>query len=186
MNILKTIAIMAAGIVLLASCDDDKSYAELLNEEDYAVNNFLADQTVILDVPADSVFETGENAPYYRLDEDGALYMQVLRAGTPGNRASQGEQIYFRYTRYALKDYKDGKLPQGYGNNLSLNPLFFRYQDFSLQSTSSFGTGIQVPLTFLPVDCEVNIVIKSTQGGSDDQASVIPYLYRLTYQRPVN
>lgn len=183
MKILRTIAALAACVLILASCDDTKSYAELLTEENYAVNNFLADQTVCLDIPADTVFEVGPNAPYYRIDEDGALYMQVLNAGTPGYKVEYNEQIYFRYTRYALAYYNDGKLPQGTGNNLSLQALYFRYNNYQLASSSQFGTGIQAPLALLPIDCEVNLVVKSTQGWSDDQTAVTPYLYRLTYQR---
>jgi len=86
MRILRNIAAIVGCVLMFASCDDDVSYAELLNQENYAVNNFLADQVVYLDIPADTVFEVGPDAPYYRLDEDGQLYMQVLKAGTPGNK----------------------------------------------------------------------------------------------------
>ena len=182
MKILKMLAFVACA-ALVASCSDTKSYAELLSEEDYSVNNFLADQNVILEVPADTVFEVGENAPYYRLNEEGSLYMQVLNAGTKGYRVRNDEQIYFRYTRYALASYKDGKLPQGSGNNLSLSPAWFRYQNFQIQSSVAWGTGIQTPLDYLPIDCEVNLIVKSTVGTTDDQSSVVAYLYRLTYQR---
>ena len=79
---MKIFHIVAAvfALAFLASCEDGKSYAELLNEQDRAVNNFLADQVVLLDIPEDTIFEVGEDAPYYRLDEDGSLYMQVLNA----------------------------------------------------------------------------------------------------------
>ncbi len=182
MKIIRNIATLAACVVLLASCDDSVSYAELLNREDLAVNNFLADQVVYLDIPADTVFEVGPNAPYYRIDEDGALYMQVLNPGTKGNRVEYNQQIFFRYTRYALESYADGKLPQGTGNNLSLQAMSFRYNNYTLPSSSQYGTGIQTPLSLLPIDCEVNLVVKSTVGWSDDQTNVVPYLYRLTYQ----
>lgn len=183
MRLFRTIAALAACVLIFASCDDNQSYAELLSKEDQAVNNFLADQIVLLDIPADTVFEVGPNAPYYRIDEDGALYMQVLNAGTEGYRVKNDEQIYFRYTRYPLESYKDGKLPQGTGNNLSLQPMYFRYNNFQLSSSYTYGTGIQAPLALLPIDCEVNLVVKSTVGWQDDQTNVIPYLYRLTYQR---
>lgn len=183
MRILRNIVALVGGILMLASCDDNVSYAELLNRENLAVNNFLADQVVLLDIPADTVFEVGPDAPYYRLDEDGQLYMQVLNAGTPGYKVQYNEQIFFRYTRYALEAYKDGKLPQGTGNNLSLSPMYFRYGNYSLTSSLTYGTGIQTPLEFLPIDCEVNLVVKSTVGWQSDQTDVIPYLYRLTYQR---
>ena len=183
MKILRNILAIAAFVMLATSCDDGKSYAELLTEEDYAVNNFLADQVVILDMPADTVFEVGADAPYYRIDEDGALYMQVLNAGTKGYRVNDNEQIYFRYTRYALANYKDGKLPQGTGNNLSLSPAWFRYNNFRIQSSYTWGYGIQRPLDFLPVDCEVLMLIKSQMGPTSEQSNVQPYLYRLTYER---
>ena len=179
--VLSAAAIMSAG---LSSCNDGKTYAQLLNEENHYVNNFLADQRVIGEVPADTVFETGPDAPYYRLNEDGSLYMQVLNPGTKGNKVKPDELIYFRYTRWNLSEYSDGKLPVGEGNNTSLGATWFRYGDYQLANTYKWGTGIQYPLSLLPVDCEVNIIIKSTDGPTDETADVIPYLYNITYRRP--
>ena len=42
MRILRNIVALVGGILMLASCDDNVSYAELLNRENLAVNNFLA------------------------------------------------------------------------------------------------------------------------------------------------
>lgn len=185
MRILHTAA--AAVVLMLAllagACKDSKSYADLLNEEDQSTNNFLADQIVIQEIPADTVFVTGPNAPYYRLTDDGTLYMQVLRAGTPGNRATDDEQIYFRYTRYDLTAYRNGKLPDGEGNNITLSPCWFRYNNFQMQASYNWGPGIQRPLAYLPIDCEVNIIIKSSMGVVTENADVQPYLWRLTYER---
>ena len=141
---MKIFHIVAAvfALAFLASCEDGKSYAELLNEQDRAVNNFLADQVVLLDIPEDTIFEVGEDAPYYRLDEDGSLYMQVLNAGTEGNDVVDNEQIYFRYTRYNLLAYANGKLPQGGGNNLSLKAVWFRYNNFRIEASYQWGTGV--------------------------------------------
>lgn len=186
MKILKVssaILLLCLTAIVNVSCDDSKSYAELLQEQDQYVNNFLADNKVILDVPEDTVFIVGPDAPYYRLDEDATLYMQVLDAGTPGNRVANDEQIFFRYTRYALASYRNGKLPAGEGNNISLSPCWFRYNNYSIQSSYNWGTGIQKPLAFLPVDCKVNIVIKAQNGFTQEQAQVQPYLFTLTYGR---
>ena len=184
---MKIFHIVAAvfALAFLASCEDGKSYAELLNEQDRAVNNFLADQRVINYVPADTVFETGPDAPYYRLDDDGTMYMQLLNPGTKGNKVKTDELIYFRYTRWALAYYADGQLPTGVGNNTSLNSAWFRYQNFQLASSAQWGSGIQYPLSLLPVDCEVNIIIKASYGPTTELSDVRPYLYRLTYQRPL-
>ncbi len=178
-------AVLAAALAAgAASCSDDKTYAELLTDEAHYVNNFLADQRVVNEVPADTVFETGPDAPYYRLDEDGTMYMQVLSAGTKGNMAKNDELIYFRYTRWALAYYADGQLPEGVGNNTTLNSAWFRFQNLQLASSAQWGTGIQYPLLLLPIDSEVNIVIKAAYGPQTELAEVKPYLYRLTYQRP--
>ena len=177
------ISIFAIVAAALTSCGDSQSYSSLLANEDRYTNNFLADQQVITYIPADSVFEYGENAPYYRIDPDGMLYMKVLGPGTPGNMVEDNEQIYFRYTRYALAAYSDKQLPAGEGNNLTLSPAWFRYNNFQLQASYSWGEGIQRPLAFLPVDCEVLLVVKSQLGLTSEQSYVQPFLYQLTYQR---
>ena len=74
--------VAAAGLMAgLSGCDDDKSYAELLEEENKAVNLFLSDQIILTELPADNKFITGNDAPYYRLDEDGNVFMQVVKVG---------------------------------------------------------------------------------------------------------
>lgn len=184
--ILAAMAVASAvfSAACLSSCNDGKTYAQLLNEENHYVNNFLADRRVVGELPADTVFETGPDAPFYRLNEDGSLYMQVINPGTKGNRVKADELIYFRYTRWNLTEYADGVLPEGEGNNTSLGVASFRYGNYQLANTYKWGTGIQYPLSLLPVDCEVNIVIKSTDGPTDESADVIPYLYNISYRRP--
>ena len=47
MKTLRILSLMVAALAL-GACDDDQSYANLLNIENQSVNNFLADQTVEL------------------------------------------------------------------------------------------------------------------------------------------
>lgn len=183
MKIRHYISLMVTALAVFTSCDEGKSYAELLNEEDMYVNNFLADNKVELSIPADTVFRYGADAPYYRLDEDGTMYMQVLEPGTKGNMVRSNEQVYFRYTRYALSGYKNGKLPDGQGNNLTLGPCWFRYNNYQIQASYTWGYGVQYPLSLLPLDAKVNIVIKSQMGPTNEQSDVQPYLWQLTYER---
>lgn len=119
MRLLQNILFIATGCFLmsaaLSSCNDSKSYADLLRDETKAINNYLADQRVIGDAPADSIFITrrglaeeiyaksgvtgvdyeeeigrimqdlsedpAKDAPFYRMDEDGNVYMKVVRTG---------------------------------------------------------------------------------------------------------
>jgi hypothetical protein len=214
-------AIAFAGVAL-ASCEDTKSYAELLTDETHYVNAYLANHRVVAEIPADTVFVTrrglaeqaylnnggtvedddyensinkimknlaadaSKDAPYYRLDEDGNMYMQVLDAGTKGNKVKADEQIYFRFTRWSLYNYSGGELSGGAGNenDLSFANTWFRYGNYQLQTSSQWGSGIQYPLSLLPVDCEVNIVIKSQLGLTSEIAEVVPFLYHIRYYRP--
>lgn len=184
MKIINNIIVMLAGLlaVMATSCDDNKSYAELLSEENMAVNRFLADQKVIGEVPADNKFVTGENAPYYQLDDDGNLFMQVIAVGDQG-MVEDGQLIYFRFTRYALSTYVSGETMQGEGNseNVEAGNMAFRYGNYTLTSSAQWGTGIQRPLEYLPVGSEVRIVIKSQEGWTSEMANVQPYLYHVRY-----
>lgn len=174
-----------ASVVSFTGCDSGKSYADLLTEETHAVNYYLANHRVVNEIPADTVFECGEDAPYYRIDEDSNLYMQVINPGTPDNKVEDDELIYFRYTRYNLKYYFDTDQMVGSGNsdNLNVQATSFRFGNTMLSSASAYGMGIQEPLKYLGVDCEVNLVVKSQLGPTDDIAAVVPYMYNLRYFR---
>lgn len=176
----------AMGMVSMSSCSDGRSYAEMLSDENKIVNVFLADHRVITEVPADTVFETGPDAPYYQLDEDGNIYMQVITPGY-GPKAVYDQEVYFRYTRYNMYYYQnpDDEIVGGEGNSQTIEAgnASFRYDSFQLPSSQRWGTGLQMPLKFLPLNCEVNLVIKSTLGITSEIGSVMPYLYNVRYYK---
>ena len=171
--------------MMSSSCSKSKSYAELLNDESYAVNSFLANYRVINSIPSDTVFEVGENAPYYRLNDEGTLYMQVLDPGTRTDRAVYDELIYFRFMRTNLSElWKTGEaIPEGNDVDMSIEPTSFRYQNFTMSSYTTYGTGIQEPLKYLGIDCRVNLVVKSQLGLTSEISAVVPFLYNLRYFR---
>ena len=97
------------ALALFASCKDSKSYSELLDDEEKSINSFLAHQKVLKQIPADTVFQTGADAPYYQIDDNGNVYMQVLKAGDrTNNRAQEGETIYFRFGRISINRWSAG------------------------------------------------------------------------------
>lgn len=176
-------AIAAIAVISMQSCEKTRSYSELLNDENMAVNRFLADQWVIATIPADSVFEVGPEAPYYQLDADGNIYMQVLDAGS-GEKVEEEDQVYFRFTRYNLSNYKgdlNALYKEGNQEDLTQSPTSFRYGNYTLPSSSQWGSGIQLPLAFLPLNSHVNLVIKSQFGWTKEVSYVIPYLYNIRY-----
>lgn len=173
------------ALTVLTACNEDQSYADRLNDERNSVNAYLANHKVVMSVPEDSIFEVGPDAPFYRVDVDGNVYMQVLDAGDRVNdRVKQGEPIYFRYSRYNLATwYASGTWSVYSGNETSMDALScsFNYGDYTLPSTSQWGYGIQFPLLFLGVECEVNLIIKSQYGFTSEISYVLPFFYHIRY-----
>lgn len=172
------------AVVMLTGCNNDQSYADRLNAERNAVNAYLANHRVVMSVPEDSVFEVGPDAPFYRLDPDGNIYMQVLNAGDLNDKAKIGEPIYFRFSRYSLSTwYADGSWTVYSGNESAMDAVScsFNYSDYTLPSSSQWGYGLQYPLLFLGVECEVNLVIKSQFGFTSEISYVMPFFYHVRY-----
>ena len=182
-TMLCSVVALSLCCAVVTSCDEQKSYAELLDEENAAVDKFLKTQTVVNKIPADSIFEVGEDAPYYKLDEDGYVYMQVLMNGDEG-KAKYNELIFFRYSRINLLTWSEGgtQLPDGNDNDLS-KAYSFNFQNTNLDSSNQYGAGIQLPLNYLEMPCKVNLLIKSKAGSMNDLTSVTPYLYTVRYYR---
>lgn len=184
-NLLKhcgaALAIAMLGVTAM-SCDDGKSYAELLTDETHAVNSFLANHRVQLGIPEYDEIETGADAPFYRLDEEGNVYMQVLSKGNKDMMTKDDDLVYFRFTRNSLflYDAATGEFPEdGWGNSedLTVGSASFRYNNYTLTSSSQWGSGLQLPLSVLGLGCRVNLVIKSQYGLSNEISQVVPFYY---------
>ena len=181
------VAMLSIGF---ASCEKTQSYSEMLREEEKAVNSFLAEQKVALEIPADSTsFETGSDAPFYRLDEDGYVYMQVISKGDSDSRVKEGDMVYFRFTRKNLLTlYQTGEAEEegnsnDFGGSFQGNPYFI-YEDKYITNSIMWGTGIQMPLEFFGYNSEVNLVLRSYYGFKTDQSNCLPYIINLRYFKP--
>lgn len=195
-KIIQSLILVALAGLSLCSCNDGKSYAEMLRDETESTNYYLSNFQVINSVPADSVFVTvvdmearglsREDAlavtPFYRLDDDGDVYMQVVDPGD-GEKALTNQLVYFRFNRFNLNYYySDGVwVSDGNATDLGTEPSSFRFDNYTLESSYTWGSGLQMPLRFLKLNCEVNLVVKSTVGLVSEQSSVVPYLYNVRY-----
>lgn len=186
---LKLFSVLLSGIALISmiSCDDDKSYADLLRDERRSVNDFLSNYRVVNEIPSDTVFvtvsEAGEYAPYYRIDPDGNVYMQVIKADSKENRPKPEQPVYFRFMRLDLNSlYTDGvEYWTGNAENMLADPTFFLYDNYTLNSSAQYGYGLQLPLKYVGINSELKLVIKSQFGFTDEISYVVPFLYNITY-----
>ncbi|MDE6537702.1 MAG: DUF4827 domain-containing protein [Muribaculaceae bacterium] len=177
------IALIAVIAAVVTGCSHTKSYSELLNEEEKAVNWFLADHKVVPYIPKDSVFEVGPDAPYYKMDEDGYVYMQIVNQGDMSNRPQKGDIVYFRYRYRNIKELYQGIDASWVGNadNLQRPTSSLIFGNTVLSSTTSWGEGIQVPLKYVGYNSDVNLVISSPQGQLDGQTLCLPFQYNVKY-----
>lgn len=191
------LSIIAATITFIsAGCSKSQSYSELLRDEEHAVNWYLANYNVALDLPENpkdllttqTIVEgklMGEDAPFYKLDADGYVYMQIVRADFD-YPVAEGDLVYFRFERSSILDMFNGIESGSAGNSdyLPNGSASFIYKNTYLTSTTSWGTGIQMPLQYLGYNSEVNIVLKSYYGFTEDQSYCVPYIMNIRYFRP--
>lgn len=191
MNIYFKISLICVVLtsVMFASCSKTESYSDLLKKEQKVSNWYLAQHKVCNEIPADSVFLMGPDAPFYRMDDDGYVYMQVIKAPNLKDRKipAYGDQVYFTFTRYNIETmYNDNTLDvTGVGNQgdfvSSVGNTYFIFNNYSVSSSSQFGSGIQLPVSYLGYDSEVNILLKSYYGFSDESTTCIPFLVNTRY-----
>lgn len=172
--------------LIISACSKSESYSELLKQEEQAVNWYLAGQRVEIEIPADSMsFEIGPDAPFYRLDEEGYVYMQIVSRDLT-ERVETGDVVYFRFMRENLKYLYEGveTTPTGNADYLAYGPAKFVYENQVLSSSTQWGTGIQQPLKYVGYNSEVNLVLKSYYGFTEEQQYCIPYLMNIKYFKP--
>ena len=118
---------------------------------------------------------------YYRTRNDKEIDF-VLREN---NRVKDDQEIYFRFTRRSLISLANygTAAEEGNADDMGYGSMSFRYNNYTLESTSQYGYGIQMPLAYLGIDCVVNLIVKSQYGFSEEIANVIPYLYRIRYYK---
>lgn len=156
---------------------------DLKKTERKAMKAYISKFDVISELPPLNDMQIGSVAPFYKLDADGLVYMQVVKMGI-APVATQGEKVYFRFLRYNLLSYlQDNRLPNGVGNmnDITANPASIVLGSAE-ESTTQYGTAIQMPLLLgLPADCEVNLVVASEAGFTSEISNVIPFLYNICY-----
>ncbi|MCM1377678.1 MAG: DUF4827 domain-containing protein [Clostridium sp.] len=177
-------------VLLFSACSKSESYSNLLKDEERAVNWYLSGQQVCVEIPADSILLHGENAPYYKMNEEGTIYMKVLTPGdlTPENRPQINDNISIRYNRLNLRRlYEDGAAEwEGNSDDLAMGSLSIVYGSTLLPETTKLGQGLQEPLKFLGYNSRVMLIIKASVGPTDEQSQCIPYLYDIRYFKTVN
>lgn len=171
--------------IITSACEKGESYADLLNKEEKAVNWYLSGYAIEPKIPADSIFITGDNAPFYRMDEDGNVYMKVIDAGDMNNRPKTGDRVYFRYSRMNLRNFYEVGVETWGGNasdfNQATGSTSFVLDNYTLTSSAQYGTGMQLPMKYLGYNSQVRLVVKAAAGFSAEQSQCLPFVIDIRY-----
>lgn len=187
MRIKKLIFHISAIVLLLSAtgCEKTKSYSEMLKDEEQACNWYLAQNKIVVDIPKDSVFQTGPDAPFYKMNSEGTLYMKVITAGDRNKIPENGDRVYFSFMRQNIQSLMNGYIDEdvweGNAENMAYGSTSFLLGETILTSSTKYGNGIQIPVTYLGYYSEVMLVVKSLEGFTDAQKDCTPYVYKVRY-----
>lgn len=188
-NIFLILTITVVCIMSLSSCEKGESYADMLKKQEKAVNWYLSGESVSVEIPSDSIFIEGEDAPYYKMDEDGNVYMKVLESGDLNDKPQDGDRVYFRYSRMNLRNFYEADIEQWIGNSSDLTgatpSTSFIMGNYVLQSSYQYGTGIQLPLKYLGYNSRVKLVLKAASGFASEQSQCLPFVFEVRYFRGI-
>lgn len=185
--------LLAVGFSFQA-CDDTKTYAEMLEEEDDAIADFInkegikvISQTEFFD--NDSVTDVEKNE-FVQLSS--GVYMQIVDKGSdnPADTVKNNDLVLVRFMEYSLLD-KDTTL-----SNLTLPYLVDEFK-YTASSSSIAGIFIQglmymayrytavpagwlVPLPYVRDKAHVRLIVPSKMGHQSAMQSVYPYYYDIT------
>ncbi len=181
--------------VMFPSCDDSKTYAEMMEEERELIKQFMADSSFysVDNMPADTVFAPKE----FLLFSDG-LYMQIEDKGS-GKSFESGMEVTVRFTELRLHD--GVVISNNKSSAQGLNPDVFRYQVSgstqsgifiaendsetsymaSLYGSTAVPSGWLVPLKYIKDGGKVRLIVPHKLGQSDALYYVYPCYYELQY-----
>ncbi|MDR0537351.1 MAG: DUF4827 domain-containing protein [Tannerellaceae bacterium] len=173
-------AFMAAMLTGIFSCNNTKSYTDMLKEQKRAISKLFADSGLVLlrSYPANGVFAPNE---FYIMDN--GVYLNVVDSGN-GNRAVPGlTSIVCRFHANILMD----TVPYENMSNGSF-PLIYTYGQTGYTSQEAsmqyfFCTAMFSPLAYVGDSSEVKIIIPFEISSSYYQNKGNPvYYHKMRYR----
>lgn len=198
------------AICFLASCRDNKTYADQKEAERSAINKFIADSAVRViseETFARQGYTTNVQRNEFVLISSSGVYMQIVRNGV-GEKIRNGEtvDVLCRFSeRNLMTDslqlsnnvpYYSSVVDKMTVRNTSgtFTASFVRGESVmsSALNTTEVPAGWLVPLNYIRVGrpeaegdeiAKVRLIVPHTSGHNYARQSVYPCLYDITYQR---
>lgn len=196
-------SLLFLGFVFQA-CDDTKTYAEMLEEEEDAIKDFINERGIRVISQSefyakDSVTDENE---YVQLAS--GVYMNIVKKGkldedgnlsNPNDTVKNNMEVLVRFMEYSILD-KDTTL-----SNLDIPQTVdvFRYKVTSSQIAGTFTEGYMysyygptvpagwlIPLSYICNYAHVKLIVPSKMGHQSAMQYVYPYFYDIQKYQFVN
>ena len=205
------LCLMLIGLMMIASCNDEETYADQKKREKAAISKYIADSAVNViseeEFLKDTTTDVKKNE--WVLFLSSGVYMQIVRRGSGKPLAyGESETVLCRFTeRNLLTDsvqlsnvifpgasqMPDKMSVTNYSGTFrgSFDKSSLMYRVYGNGSTT-VPQGWLVPLTFINIGryinagdeiAQVRIIVPHDMGQTYAVASVYPCLYDITYQR---
>ncbi|MDO4190124.1 MAG: DUF4827 family protein [Bacteroidales bacterium] len=164
-------------LLALVGCESSTNYSKQLEDEKKQIETYLSKNgfTVVEEFPEDSVF--ADNIFYYSESED--IYFRLDVKGT-GDTIKSGDKLQVRYIESTLEDYP---VVESYWTTMDLEyPIEVTYGGYDNTNTC---TGWNSAFAMMQRSGAVaQVIVPSYKGFSwaTTTTSLIPYLYKLTFQ----
>ena len=208
MKKLSILFLLVFGLGLMfQACDNDKTYAEMKEEEREAIKRFIELEGI--KVISEDEFEAQDsttnvsNNEFVLFSESG-VYMQIVEKGNGEILEDGRHELLARYEEEEILDdgttvplslntisnlyaHPDAFILTKDGNSLSAT---FTYGGamFSTHNTTYVPTGWMIPLNYVKVGREiagrakVRLIVPHSEGTSTASTQVMPCYYEITYQ----
>ena len=173
------------------ACDDTKTYAEMLEEEEDAIKDFIKENNIKVISQSefyaqDSVTNVAENE-YVQLAS--GVYMQIVDKGStnPADTVKNNDLVLVRFMEYSILD-ADTTLSNLFEPTIvdefrytetssSIAGIFTQGYMLTYYSASAVPAGWLVPLTYVRDRAHVKLIVPSKMGHSTAMSYVYPYFY---------
>lgn len=182
---------LLALTISFQACDNSKTYAEMLDEEKDAINDFIKDHNI--KVISQSQFYAQDSIT--NLDENefvqlaSGVYMQIVDKGSDNiaDTVKNNDEILVRFMEYdiirkdtALSNLTAAETVDAFRYTVtssSIAGLFLQGYMMTYYSSTAVPAGWLVPLEYVRNRAHVRLIVPSKMGTQNAIQAVYPYYY---------
>ncbi|MBQ8674368.1 MAG: DUF4827 domain-containing protein [Bacteroides sp.] len=189
---MKKLTLFLLSLLLLGigfqACDDTKTYAEMLEEEDEAIEAFIKDNNikVITQTEFHAQDSTTDENEYVQLAS--GVYMHIVSKGSdnPADTVKNNDEVLVRFMEYDIQkkdttvsNLEDAEFVDAFRYTVTSSSIAGIFTQGYMLSYygSSVPAGWLVPLSYVRDRAHVKLIVPSKMGHSTGMQYVTPYFY---------